>query len=73
MGKGGSVIGANWDPITDAMVCLQTGIYHGCPLKSPTSSWFKCRYLYPTNWQTLVNPVFELGERWKKLRRRATL
>ena len=26
------------DTITDAMMCLQTGAQHGCPLKGPTSS-----------------------------------
>jgi hypothetical protein len=32
-----------------------------------------CRYLHPTNGQELLIPVVELGESWKKLRRRATL
>jgi hypothetical protein len=39
--------GPNWDPaqgeaqrpdtITDAKVCLQTGVYYDCPPKDPTS------------------------------------
>jgi hypothetical protein len=33
----------------------------------------RCRYLQPTNVQKLVNPMVELGNSWKKLRRRATL
>jgi hypothetical protein len=33
----------------------------------------RCRYLHPTNGQKLLIPVVELGESWKKLRRRATL
>jgi hypothetical protein len=33
----------------------------------------RCRYLQPTNVQKLVNPVVELGNSWKKLRRRETL
>ena len=43
--KGGLVTGPAWDPsqgeasrsdtITDAMVCLQTGAYHGFPQKLP--------------------------------------
>ena len=47
--KGGPGTGPNLDPtqgeaprpdtITDAMVYLQTGAYHDCPLKGPTSSW----------------------------------
>jgi hypothetical protein len=47
-GKGGPVTSLTWDPsqgeasrpdtITDSMVCLQTGAYHGCPLRGPTSS-----------------------------------
>jgi hypothetical protein len=34
---------------------------------------FKCRYLHPTNGQTLLAAVIELGENWKKLRRRVNL
>ena len=47
-GKGGPVTGQNQKPaqgealvpdtITDAMVCLQRGAYHDCPLKGPTNS-----------------------------------
>jgi hypothetical protein len=33
----------------------------------------RCRYLHPTNGQKLLTPVVELGESWKKLRRRVTL
>jgi hypothetical protein len=33
----------------------------------------RCRYLHTTNGQKLVTPVVELGESWKKLRRRVTL
>jgi hypothetical protein len=33
----------------------------------------KCRYLYPTNVQNLVNLVVELGKCQKKLKRRAAL
>jgi hypothetical protein len=33
----------------------------------------RCRYLYPTNGQKLLTPVFELGKSWKKLRRRVAL
>jgi hypothetical protein len=31
------------------------------------------RYLQPINGQKLLTPVVELGESWKKLRRRVTL
>jgi hypothetical protein len=33
----------------------------------------RCRYLDLTSGQKLLTPVVELGESWKKLRRRATL
>jgi hypothetical protein len=33
----------------------------------------RCRYLHPTNGQKQLTPVVELGESWKKLRRKATL
>jgi hypothetical protein len=33
----------------------------------------RCRYLHPINREKLLNPVVELGESWKKLRRRSTL
>ena len=33
----------------------------------------RCRYLHPTNGKKLLTPVVELGENWKKLRRRVTL
>jgi hypothetical protein len=33
----------------------------------------RVRYLHPNNGQKLLNPVVELGESWKKLRRRATM
>jgi hypothetical protein len=50
--KGGPVIGPTWDQthsgvvrgapkpntITDAIMCLQTGAWHGCPLRGPISS-----------------------------------
>jgi hypothetical protein len=46
--KGGLVTDSTWDlaqreaprpdTITDAMVCLQTGAHHVCPLRVPTSS-----------------------------------
>jgi hypothetical protein len=42
------MIGPNWDPaqgeaqgpgtVTDTVVCLQTGVYHGCHPRGPTSS-----------------------------------
>jgi hypothetical protein len=34
---------------------------------------FRGRYLHPINGQKLLTPVVELGERWKKLRRRPAL
>jgi hypothetical protein len=81
-GKGSPETGPNWDPaqgeaprsdiITDAMVCLQTGAYHDCPPKGPTSSWVRCRYLHPSIGQKLLTPLVELGKSWKKLRRRTT-
>ena len=33
----------------------------------------RCRYLHPINGQKLLTLVVELGKRWKKLRRRATM
>jgi len=33
----------------------------------------RCRYLHPTNEQKLLTPLVELGESWRKPRRRATL
>jgi hypothetical protein len=33
----------------------------------------RCRYLHPANKQKLLTPEVELGESWKKLRRRVTL
>jgi hypothetical protein len=67
------VTGPYWDPaqgvaprphtIPDAMMCLQIGLYHDCPLKGPTAvERVGCRYLNPTNGQKLVTPVVELGK-----------
>jgi hypothetical protein len=33
----------------------------------------RCRYLHPTNGQKQLTPVVELGEGWKKLKRRVNL
>ena len=33
----------------------------------------RCRYLHPTNGQKLLTSVVELGESWKKMRRRENL
>ena len=33
----------------------------------------KCRYINPTNGQKVGTPVVELGEGWKKLKRKVTL
>jgi hypothetical protein len=33
----------------------------------------RCSCLHPTNGQKLLTPVVELGNSWKKLRKRATL
>jgi hypothetical protein len=42
--------------------------------KSPKAAErVRCRYLHPTNGQKLLIFVVELGESWKKLRRRAIL
>ena len=48
--KGGPMTNPTWDPfreggggapisdtVTDAMICLQTGDYHGCPQRGPPS------------------------------------
>jgi hypothetical protein len=43
------------------------------PTKTQAAERVKRRYLYLTNGQKLLTPVFELGKSWKKLRRRATL
>jgi hypothetical protein len=41
------------------------------PLKA--AERVRCRYLHPINGQKLLTSVVELGESWKKLRRRTTL
>ena len=42
-----------------------------CLLKHPRAAGY--RYLHPTNGQKLLTPVVELGENWKKLRKKGTL
>ena len=37
-----------------------------------TAERVRCRYLHPTSRQKPRTPLFKLGKRWKKLRRRAT-
>jgi hypothetical protein len=37
------------DAITDAMVCLQTGVQHGCPLRGPTSNWLRQKQILAQN------------------------
>jgi hypothetical protein len=70
-GKGDLLTGPKWYPaqreaprpdnITEAKECSQKGTYH--------DSSIRCRYLHPTNGQTLLAPVVTLGKSWKKLRR----
>jgi hypothetical protein len=39
------------DTITEAIVCLQTAAWHGCPLKDPTSICLRRRLiLTPSHW-----------------------
>lgn len=62
------------DTITDAMLCLQTGAWHGCPLRGPTSSWLRQMQILTLNHWTDVGPqMVELGEELKKLKGRVTL
>jgi hypothetical protein len=42
---------------TEAMMCLQTGAWHGCPLRGPTSSWLRqMKMLTPNHWTEVGNP-----------------
>lgn len=60
--------------ITEAMEPSQTGTYHDSLQKTQQAAeGVRCRYLHPANEQKLLTPVVELGESWKKLKRRATL
>ena len=45
--------------------------YHDCLLKHPRAVGYRC--LHPTNGQKLLTPVVEVGESWKKLRKKGTL
>jgi hypothetical protein len=57
----------NWDPAqgevpmpdtsTDAMVCLQIGTLHGCPLRDPTSREKSQMQIHPANGQKPGTPV----------------
>jgi hypothetical protein len=40
-----------------AMVCLQTGAWHGCPLRGPISSWLRqTQILTPNHWMEAGDP-----------------
>jgi hypothetical protein len=82
--KEGSVLGPKWDPahgvvprpdtITEAMGHSQKATIISALWKTQQAAErVICRYLHPTNGQKLVTPVVELGDSWKKLRRRETL
>ena len=77
-------IGPNWDPaegevprpdtITEAMEPHKKGPSMTTLRKTQQAAErVRCRYLHPTNGQNLLTPVVELGNVWKKMRRRATL
>jgi hypothetical protein len=53
------------DTVTDAMMCLQTGAYHDCPISSSKS---QVQIFTPNQWTEADDPVVELGRSWKKLR-----
>ena len=55
------------DTITEAIGCSQKGTYQDCPPQAAE------RVRCPTNGQKLLTLVVELGESWKKMRRRVTL
>jgi hypothetical protein len=40
--------------IADAMLCLQTGAWHGCPLRGSTSSWLRQIQIFTANHWTEV-------------------
>ena len=45
------------DTVTDAMVCLQTGAYHDCPVKSPVSSLnSQMHTIPPKQWTEACDP-----------------
>lgn len=55
---------SNPDIITDGMLYLQSGAWHGCPLRSSTSNW-------PRQMQTLtVNHWTEVGSSYSRIRGR---
>ena len=43
---------ANADTITYAMLYLQRGDYHGCPLRDSTNSWMKQIQILTANYST---------------------
>jgi hypothetical protein len=56
--------------ITDAMMCLQTGAWHSCLLRGPTSSWLRQMQILTPNHRTEVgDPYSWIGEGLKKLSR----
>jgi hypothetical protein len=60
------------DTITDAMLCLQTGAWHGCSQRGPTSSWLRQKQIQPTIELKSGIPMVEFGEGLKKLKGRTT-
>ena len=52
------------DIITDAMLCLQTGAWHGCPVRGSTSSWQRqMQILTAKHWTELGDPYGRVRER----------
>jgi hypothetical protein len=58
LAHGGQVWGApRPDTTTDAMLCLQTGAWHGSPLRDPSSSWLRQTQILKSNhWTEVRNP-----------------
>jgi hypothetical protein len=54
----------NPEPITDAILCLQTGAWHGCPLRVST------RNRLESNADTYRPPLDEVGEPRGRVRER---
>jgi hypothetical protein len=83
-GKEGPAVVPKWDlaqglvprpiTITEAMVHLQKGTYHYCPLKEPTSCWkSQIQIVVPNQWTEAADLCCWIRGDWKKLRKRAIL
>jgi hypothetical protein len=54
--------------ITSVMMCLQTDVQHGCPLRSPTSSWqWQMQIFRHNQWTEVCDPSGWIREKLKEV------